>query len=160
MGDPSYNLDELLKAYARKRREEGGDPPPLHSAVRHQLQDEVRRTYATPARAGRPWFARFLLRPAVAGGLALAMVALGIFATLWPRAWPPVDGATLAESSPSVPPSAKQEARARTPAPKSDPTTSSEASPKSMATGGGRRAFTRGDRGRPPRPGPWVGTGG
>src|SRR5947207_6105176 len=42
--EPDNNkIEELLKAYARKRREEGGGAFELHPAVRKMLQGEVAR---------------------------------------------------------------------------------------------------------------------
>lgn len=102
MGDPSSHMDELLKAYARKRREEGGEPPRLHSATRHRLQEEVRRVYAEPAPAAPPWYARFLLRPAMAGALALAAIAVGLFVALWPQARLPERAAFTGQEAPAV----------------------------------------------------------
>lgn len=106
MGDPSSNMDELLKTYARKRREEGGEPPPLHSATRHQLQEEVRRTYATPEPAPRPWYAAlsaFFARPAWAGAVALAAVTVGLFVALWPQTQLPPAPVVVQKPAPAKP---------------------------------------------------------
>ena len=40
-------IEKLLRAYAKKRRADAGDPLKLHPAPRRQLQDEVARDCAS-----------------------------------------------------------------------------------------------------------------
>lgn len=74
--EPNKKVDDLLKAYSRKRREQAEPGFELHPASRQMLQDEVRRTYGkTDAKArsgwGSPWWWRGL---ALAGGLACVLI--------------------------------------------------------------------------------------
>src|SRR5712664_2452194 len=41
--EPNRKMDELLKSYAKKRREDAGAPLELHPATRRLLQSEVAR---------------------------------------------------------------------------------------------------------------------
>jgi hypothetical protein len=43
--EPNKEIDELLRAYAKKRREQ--QPPELHPASRKMLQDTVRQSFGT-----------------------------------------------------------------------------------------------------------------
>ena len=44
--EPERNIEKLLRAFAKKRRADAGDPPKLHPAMRRQLQAEVARHHA------------------------------------------------------------------------------------------------------------------
>ncbi len=71
-------MDDLLKAYAQKRREEAGAPLELHPATRRLFQAEVARLRSRPGSAGTSWLqvlVRLWLRLAFALSLA---VVLGI----------------------------------------------------------------------------------
>ncbi|HWY29335.1 MAG TPA: hypothetical protein VNX46_01190, partial [Candidatus Acidoferrum sp.] len=46
--EPERKIEKLLRAYAKKRRAEAGEPLQLHSATRRRLQDEVARRAAQP----------------------------------------------------------------------------------------------------------------
>src|SRR3954468_23483388 len=60
--EPDNKMDELLKAYAKKRAEEAGAPPELHPATRRLLQGEVARVYAKKAGSpSLPWYRSALL---------------------------------------------------------------------------------------------------
>ena len=80
MPEENNNADKLLKAYAKKRRDEAGTPAPIHEATRRMLQAEVKRTFAStkaPAKSQRdfgwsPW-------AAIASVLAVAFVLSWIF---------------------------------------------------------------------------------
>src|SRR6186997_205375 len=73
----NQKMDELLKAYAKQRKAEAGDPLALHPATRKLLQDEVARTHAKPQRRGGWLNALLAFWPRI--GLATAtLVALGI----------------------------------------------------------------------------------
>ena len=41
--EPERNIEKLLRAFAKKRRADAGDPLKLHPALRRQLQAEVAR---------------------------------------------------------------------------------------------------------------------
>ncbi|PYJ58113.1 MAG: hypothetical protein DME24_17450 [Verrucomicrobia bacterium] len=43
--EPNRNVEDQLKTWAQKRREEAGPPFELHPAARKMLQDEVARTF-------------------------------------------------------------------------------------------------------------------
>ncbi len=85
--EPPKNADELLKAYARQRQADGGDPLELHPATRRMLQGEVARTLAAgprrhPVEAQRlaPLWRRYLY----VGLTALAVLVAGIYAVkIW-----------------------------------------------------------------------------
>src|SRR5437762_2364855 len=44
--DPNKTIDDLLKSYARKRREDAGAPIEMHPATRKMLQAEVAKLSA------------------------------------------------------------------------------------------------------------------
>src|SRR4051794_240076 len=98
-------MDELLKAYAKKRAEEAGAPPELHPATRRLLQGEVARVYPNKATSpALPWYRSALLlwpRFAFAAGI---MVLLG--GTLWMLNHKPENPTLLAlnDSTTSTPP--------------------------------------------------------
>jgi hypothetical protein len=76
--EPNKKIEELLKAYAAKRKGEAADPA-IHPATRKMLQEEVRRTFKKPvegvAKQRVPWT---LLWPKFAmGAAACALVILG-----------------------------------------------------------------------------------
>src|SRR5260221_6530253 len=54
--EPDNQIDELLQAYAKKRREQMGAPPDLHPATRKLLQGEVARTFPKKPSAAESWF--------------------------------------------------------------------------------------------------------
>jgi hypothetical protein len=64
--EPERPIEKLLRAFAKKRREQAGAPVELHSAMRQQLQKEIERRRAAPDSGG--WFSRFLIgfRPRLA----------------------------------------------------------------------------------------------
>ncbi|MBI4026094.1 MAG: hypothetical protein HY360_14000 [Verrucomicrobia bacterium] len=49
-------MDQLLKAYAEKRRQESGPSREMHPATRGMLQSEVTRVFAKPPAAAKSWF--------------------------------------------------------------------------------------------------------
>jgi hypothetical protein len=66
--EPNRNVEEQLKSWAQKRREEAGAPMELHPATRKLLLDEVTRTYreqnAQQKREPKPsWLMLFLPKP-------------------------------------------------------------------------------------------------
>jgi hypothetical protein len=98
--EPNENMDELLKAYAKKRREQAEPALEMHPATRKLLQDEVKRTLAsTPAPTPAPipyprWFSA--LWPFGALGSTLAVVCL-MFALFHTPARNPLPGAIKEE---------------------------------------------------------------
>jgi hypothetical protein len=80
--EPNNKMDEWLRAYAKKRREQAEPPTQMHPATRKFLQNEVKRTWraaATPPRQN--W--RTLRWPLVlvGGGFAALMVMLAVINT-------------------------------------------------------------------------------
>ena len=55
--EPERRIEKVLRAYAKKRREDAGAPPELHPATRRLLQDEVARRQPKPAGSGDSFFA-------------------------------------------------------------------------------------------------------
>src|SRR5207237_807026 len=81
--EPNKKVEEQLKAWARKRREEAGAPVELHPAARQLLQNEVARTFAKPraeeSKARAPWWNVAWPRMALVGSLcALVVILFGL----------------------------------------------------------------------------------
>lgn len=77
-------MDELLKAYADKRRQESGAPMELHPATRHLLQGEVARTYGGPRR--QSWLAGLLTYwPRVAFAVGCLAITFTLMLLILPR---------------------------------------------------------------------------
>src|SRR2546430_6055014 len=97
--EPNRNVEDQLKTWAQKRREEADAPFELHPATRKMLQDEVARTFpkesdvAADVRGRAPlgepnhpppsfggyaggWLKKFWPRFALVGSLCLALVAV------------------------------------------------------------------------------------
>jgi hypothetical protein len=77
--EPNGKMDELLRAYAKKRREQAEPPLQMHPATRKLLQDEVKRTWgAEPAPPRQSW--RTLRWPllAMGSGFAALIVMLAV----------------------------------------------------------------------------------
>jgi hypothetical protein len=101
--EPNENMDELLKAYAKKRREQAEPALEMHPATRKLLQDEVERTLgatpaATPTPTPAPWYPSWFsaLWPFGALGSTLAVVCL-MFALFHTPARNPLPGTVKAE---------------------------------------------------------------
>ena len=73
--EPERPIEKLLRAAAKKRRDEAGAPLELHPATRRLLQGEVARTFAKPGRGPRS-FSEALgqLWPRFAWGVAIFAV--------------------------------------------------------------------------------------
>ena len=72
-------MEDLLRAYARKRREEAGAPFELAPDVRARLHEEVRRALGKPAAAPPPRWGLSLadwLRLAVGGAVAALVILM------------------------------------------------------------------------------------
>jgi uncharacterized membrane protein YgcG len=77
--DPNQKMEELLRACARKRRDEAGAPFELPPDVRARLQAEVRNTLRKSAAAPTPRWGLSLagwLRLALAGSVAVLVVLM------------------------------------------------------------------------------------
>jgi hypothetical protein len=78
MSEPNPDMDKLLKAYAKKRKAEGGQSFELHPATRKMLQGEVSRVRGKASAAPEPK-PKIRLWPALAWTAATcAIVAIGI----------------------------------------------------------------------------------
>lgn len=77
-------MDETLKAYAGKRRQEAGPPFDLHPATRQMLQGEVARTYKQPPQSS--WLRRIIvLWPRVAFAAACVAITITLVLVTLPR---------------------------------------------------------------------------
>jgi uncharacterized membrane protein YgcG len=77
--DPNQKMEELLRAYARKRRDEAGAPFELPADVRARLQAEVRSALRKAAAAPAPRWGLSLagwLRLALAGSVAVLVILM------------------------------------------------------------------------------------
>jgi len=80
--EPERPIETLLRAAAKKRRDEAGPPFELHPATRRLLQGEVARKFAKPQRGTGSFFqALGQLWPRLAWGVAILAV-LGVAARL------------------------------------------------------------------------------
>jgi len=78
--EPENKMEDLLKSYAAKRRDDAGAPLALHPATRKLLQSAVARQHSPPAKANESWLRRlagFWPRLAMATSL---LVVLGFLA--------------------------------------------------------------------------------
>src|SRR5262245_42008128 len=80
--DPNVPMENLLKAYAKQRREQAGESHEMHPATRRLLQGEVRRQFPNPARADHSTAASakglfHLSWRSLAFGLGLVVVMVG-----------------------------------------------------------------------------------
>jgi hypothetical protein len=73
--EPQKKIEELLKAYGKKRTEDSGAPLEMHPATRKLFQAEVTRLRPKPASGSVPWFQSFLqFWPRI--GVAISMVVV------------------------------------------------------------------------------------
>src|SRR5258706_5677175 len=82
MPEPNEKMDELLKACAKKRRDEAGAPWEIHPATRKLLQDDVARTYppSPEQKKSEPGlFSMFWPRLIFGGAIFAALVAMMVF---------------------------------------------------------------------------------
>src|ERR1041384_5435214 len=76
--EPDNNIDELLQAYAKKRREQMRAPLEVHPATRNLLQAEVARTFPRKSSAAESWLESLkMFWPRVAFALSILLV-LGV----------------------------------------------------------------------------------
>jgi hypothetical protein len=111
--DPNKKMEDLLRAYAKNRREEAGAPFELSPDVRARLQEEVRRALGESAAAAPPRWGLSLagwLRLALGGAVA----ALVIF-IFWSNL--PSRDSTVRFAKAETPASNAKDARSVSPAP-------------------------------------------
>ena len=76
--EPEKKIEELLKAYGRKRREDSGAPLEIHPATRKLLQAEVARLHPKPASRSASWFHSLIqFWPRIAVAISI-VIALGV----------------------------------------------------------------------------------
>lgn len=71
-------MDDLLKTYAKKRRDEAGAPLDLHLATRKLLQGEVAKLRSASIQKPRPWFSSWLVYWPQLGAAASVLLILGV----------------------------------------------------------------------------------
>ena len=79
--EPDKKMEELLRTYARKRREDAGEPPEMHPATRRLLQAEAAKLRPREANSERTlwsWLQLRWPRVAIAAG-AFALLAVAIW---------------------------------------------------------------------------------
>ena len=141
--EPDNKMDDLLRTYARKRREDAGASPELHPATRRLLQAEAAslrfRPAASPKR-GWTWLAAYWPRVAIPTGLfaVLAVVAWQVMPSR-ERSGPPLK---LAKAEHTF------EAKAPVPEPVAAPADKldlfTKPTPKGLETGRERQTATTG----------------
>lgn len=79
--EPNKNIEDLLRAYAKRRRDDAGPPAEMPGHTRHLLQAEIARR---AARTREPWWRALAgWRPRLAvGALAAAAIVVGVFVLL------------------------------------------------------------------------------
>src|SRR5438045_298336 len=102
--EPERPIEKLLRASARKRREEAGAAFELHAATRRLLQGEVARHYTQPERTRSSWAQRLLgLWPRLALGLGI-FASLAVIAAIVFRSGPGnTSEVALAKHEPELP---------------------------------------------------------
>jgi hypothetical protein len=81
--EPERPIEKLLRAFAKKRRDEAGAPLELHPATRRMLQGEVARKFGKPGAAPKQSFLQALIHswPRMAWGFAVVGL-VGLMAAL------------------------------------------------------------------------------
>ena len=59
--EPDNRMDDLLKAYAKKRRDEAGEPLEMHPATRRLLQAEAAKLQPKAPEQSKSWFSPLLM---------------------------------------------------------------------------------------------------
>src|SRR6186997_3416051 len=76
--EPDNRMDDLLKTYAKKRRDEAGAPLDLHPATRKLLQSEAAKLRPASIQKPRPWFSSWLVYWPQLGAVASVLLVLGV----------------------------------------------------------------------------------
>src|SRR3569833_2361354 len=74
--EPERKIEKWLRAFAKKRREQAGEPMPLRPAMRERLQREVSRQFEEKSRGG--FFANLFFGPRLKLTFAACFAALAI----------------------------------------------------------------------------------
>jgi hypothetical protein len=82
--EPERKIEKLLRAFAKRRRDQAGNPLEMHPAVRRRLQNEVARQFSKTLPAGFVPRIIGLLRPRFIYGLAVVAIAAVAVALLLP----------------------------------------------------------------------------
>lgn len=103
--EPHKNIEDALKAYAKQRRDAGGDPLDMPSHTRAVLQREIAQRAAGTKPASRPWFEPLVaLWPRLTVGAA-TVAAVGItmlvLTDIGKKAKPPMELAKVESQSQS-----------------------------------------------------------
>jgi hypothetical protein len=79
--EPEKKIEELLRGYSRKRREDAGAPMEMHPATRRILQGEVAKLAKAGQRQPRSWWQSFFLMwPRFAATVGMfAVLAVGVW---------------------------------------------------------------------------------
>ncbi|MCX6909459.1 MAG: hypothetical protein NTY01_15650 [Verrucomicrobia bacterium] len=105
--EPHKNIEDALKAYAKQRRDAGGEPLDMPSHTRAVLQHEIARRAAEtkPKPAPRPWFEPLVaLWPRLAVGAATVAavgIAMLVLTDIGKQAKPPMELAQVESQSQS-----------------------------------------------------------
>src|SRR5690349_14917682 len=81
--EPNKHIDELLKAYGKKRREQAGTPSEIHPVTRKMLQSEVARLAPSDLEPERR--IGFWIRARPAFVIALFLALLVTVGSVWLR---------------------------------------------------------------------------
>src|SRR5262245_4479980 len=98
--EPEKKIDELLRGYARKRRDDAGAPAEMHPATRRMLQAEVSKlAKAREGQSRRWWQSFFLAWPRFAASVGIfAVLAVGVW-VIWQSQTPGLMTAPPSEST-------------------------------------------------------------
>src|ERR1051325_1468958 len=84
----NHKMDELLRSYAKKRRDDAGEPLEMHAVTRKILQDEAAKLRPEPG-PGRESFsallARLMPKLLVAASLSVVVIAAVVLLRTGPR---------------------------------------------------------------------------
>jgi len=104
--EPHKNIEDALKAYAKQRRDAGGEPLDMPSHTRAVLQREIAQRAAETKPAPRPWFEPLVaLWPRLAIGaaaVAAAAIAMLVLTDIGKKAQPPTELAQVESQSQSA----------------------------------------------------------
>jgi hypothetical protein len=99
--DPNQKMEDLLRAYAKKRRAEAGPLPELTPEVRARLHEEIQRKAGPAVLPSRPpwgWAMPWWVRLALGGAFAAVVLAV-----VWPKAPVNFKNASLGQETKTVP---------------------------------------------------------
>src|SRR6185312_14798584 len=82
--EPERRIEKWLRAFAKKRREQAGEPMQLRPATRERLQREIARQSEEKSRGGSWAHFLFGVRPGLAFAICFLILAVGGW-ILWPQ---------------------------------------------------------------------------